>query len=91
MTLGIGLFTLGYYVSKLGMLAGFLFLLIGALLSYYSFKLIFEVSLSTKKKTYIANVRNVLGNRFYRISRITLGFDYISIFILYVIAAYNFL
>ena len=65
MTLGIGLFTLGFYVSQLGMLAGFLFLLIGALLSYFSFKLIFEVAMETKKKTYIANVRNILGDGFY--------------------------
>ena len=47
------------------MLAGFLFLLIGALLSYFSFKLIFEIAMETKKKTYIANVRNVLGDGFY--------------------------
>ena len=65
MTVGIGIFSLPYYISVFGVLSGTIVLILAALLNYYSFKLIFEVASKIKKKSYIACVWKTLGSPFY--------------------------
>ena len=91
MTLGIGIFSLPFYVSKLGALTGALFILLAAFLNFFTFHIIFDIAQKTNKKTYISIVRNTLGFTMYKISRITLLLDYISTMLLYTVAGYNFL
>lgn len=56
MTVGIGIFSLSYYVSKLGALLGGFLLLIAAFLNYYTFRIIFDIASKTKKNTYSETV-----------------------------------
>ena len=91
MTIGIGIFSIPYYFSNLGASLGAVILLLAALLNYFTFRLIFEVAAETKQISYIQTVKVSLGGMFYKISRLTLGVDYISIMVLYGIASYNFL
>lgn len=91
MTLGIGIFSLPFYVSKLGALTGAIFILLAAFLNFFTFHIIFDIAQKTNKKSYISIVRNTLGFTMYKISRISLLLDYISTMLLYTVAAYNFL
>jgi len=91
MTVGIGIFSLPYYVSHQGALLGAICLVLAALLNYYSFRIIFDIASKTKRNTFSDTVEVVLGKGLHSFSKYTLGLDYLSIMILYGIASYNFL
>jgi len=91
MTLGIGLFSLPYYFSKIGLYPGILMIIIAGLLNYYTCWLMFKLSSITKKKSFLGCVKVLLPNWVYNISKFTVGVSLFVMFIFYGIAAYNLL
>ncbi len=91
MTFGIGLFSLPFYTGKMGLGLGMGMIVLAGILNFFTFRLIFQVSSVTKKSTFLENVKKVLPGSLYQFSRFTVGLSLFSMFVFYMIAAYNIL
>lgn len=89
MTLGLGLFNNPKQLSALGLYQGCFYFVLAALLTFYTFQVLFEAVNYTKKDTYIEVVENLLGKNFKKITNFTLIIDYSCSLIFYAIAAWD--
>ena len=87
--LGIGMFTLPFYVKQLGLLNSLITIIFTGLGSYYSFLIIFEASEKSGKKNLHEIIRKVLGKGFYNMSLVTLFFDFMSSILIFSVTGWN--
>ena len=90
-SLGIGFFTLPHYIKNLGILNSIIIILLNSILTFFSFKFIFEASEKTSKSNFQDIVKNLLGGFFYNVSIVTLFLDYFSSILVEFIMSWNLL
>ena len=91
LTLGIGFFTLPHYIKDLGILNAFIMIIINGILTYYTFKYIFEASIKTGKNNLQEIIKVLLGDNMYYFSIFTLFIDYFSSILVECIISWNLL
>ena len=89
MTLGIGIFTLPYYLSSFGLLLGLVFLMTGAFVCWISYRFIFEASFITEKKEYSELIKHTLHVNIYKVARITIFIEYCFCILVYTVVSWN--
>ena len=87
--MGIGGFAVPFYMKKLGWLTGILLVLIAGLINYKTFMYIFEMSEYKKINNYPDLVKATLGNKIYKVFRVTMFMEFLSVTLLYCLAGWN--
>ena len=89
MTLGIGILTLPKYVMVYGAATGVLLIILSAFINYLAYRLIFNATFYTGKKSYPLLIRELLGETVYKIFRVTYMLDVCSTVMIYTIVSWN--
>lgn len=89
MSLGIGILMLPSYTKKFGILFGVLFITLGALLNYASYKYIFEAAFYTEKFNYFEIIKTLLGNKISYVFNVTYFLDLSSTVAIYAIVTWK--
>ena len=85
MTMGVGILTLPKLIEQVGYVIGALFLLLGCIICYFSYKSIFFASDTTKIDNYAGLVEELLPNFIFKIFRVTYYMDMQAFTIVYAI------
>lgn len=89
MTMGIGIFAIPYFMIKLGGLVGVFFIFLTGIVNYKTFLYIFQASEFTQINNYPDIVGELLGLRMYKVFRVTMFVEFVSIILLYTLASWN--
>lgn len=89
MTMGIGVMTLPYYFSQLGIVLGNIMLFFAAILCYLSYRFVFAASTEHNLKDYKEMVAALCPNWIAQIFKFSLTIDYLIFFIVYSVVSWN--
>ena len=88
MSMGVGILTIPYFFTKVGLLGGVICLIIGAILSLLSFQFIFEAQKYSQKDSYIDIVGSLMPRSFTYFVKFTYQFDLFGIALIYSVFGY---
>lgn len=91
MTTGIGIMSLPFYVKQLGMVVGLVLIILAGVLSYFSFKYIFESQYTSGKKDMVLIIKEYLPDWIGTIYSYTLIIDVLSVLTIYLVVSWNLL
>ena len=89
MTMGIGVFALPFFMTKMGGVLGLVTVLIAGIMNYLSFMYIFEASEYTGINNYASIVEKLLHKRILQVFKFTMFSEFVSIILLYTLASWN--
>ena len=89
LTLGAGIFTLPFYVSKFGYIMGIIFIALAGFLSLESYNDIIEASNESNKNSYFELIEHYLGRRYLNVFKVTYFLDLSSTPICSMIVIYS--
>ncbi len=87
--MGIGGFAVPFYMTELGWLTGIIFVIIAGTINFLTFMIIFEMSDKKKINTYPDLVQSILGDTVFKIFRVTMLVEFLSVALLYCLASWN--